>query len=1314
MDQQAFEALLAKANAMTAAQPQQPDTSNLFGSIGQAADEVLVPNDQTQQPTAQTADPSANSPSGAAAVPGPGEPDYSQPPTGDKPLGDPSGTDALAGGALKGIFETKDFLFGEPEEKSQFRQNVEQTVDLRGSQSMIDGFSAGVAQFAIGMIGLGKAKYAAEGISAVEKGFKVLEATKKGRTALEATKAATVGAVAFDPYAERLSNLVQDTPLANPLTNWLAASPDDSAAEGRVKAALESIGLDATIMGVFLGSTKILKALKAGDSSKAAKLVDDFQAEQAKAVEAEQVGQLDAEAIQQPQIETPALPGASETAQAEAVPGSEKPTVPAAEPVGDPIAPKAAESAASLDDIAVDVVDTPTQAAQQAGVDLSGNPTPSAKPKVKFTDENTTEVLDGMKSDVDAIEQHGGWYEAIEAGHTFGKGEGIPYVKLNSDAAVDDFMARATDAAQERLDTIKGGDVLSDAKVQKLIDQRVALYDEDPALLLGMIQQSGANASRMVADMEAGYLVSARMFQDTHALAVRIKMGDFAEFGGKDQAVEALKHRLSLATSVYGAARSITANAGRGVRRMKREFAVDPEAVKNLAAMDGDRLIELVNSSGGNPRNMAKLTNSTLLGKTIDFAQFLLVNNLVSGPKTQLINIMTNGYMVGVRPLERILGSVLPAAEGDVVSRQILKESLKQYAYMGSAFTDAWGTAIKAFTMNDSVLAPHRTEYNVGNQGVQALTPQPVFKPWNSTANLLSNVFTIATSKDAAAKAAITTIGLPTRTLGAVDELVKQTVYRSKIMANAHIEAVEEATNRGLEGDAAKAFVKSFVTKAHEAAFDAEGRALDTGALREAQIATFQQDLLPGTLGKTMQSAASNFAPLKLVLPFIKTPTNVIRYGWKMTPGLNMLQGEYRNMLKGNYGAEAKAQAIGQMGMGSLFMGTAAFLVSNGSITGGGPRDFKQRTALMATGWQSYSLVTENEDGSKTYVPFGRLDPVAIPFGIIADLQNAIHNLGEGGEENADVGAVVGALGLALARQFTDKTYLTSLKAFTDALSDPERSAGRTLSTTAANFIPFSALQRQVNPDPYMREARGFADKLMSTIPGLSESVPAKYDAWGEPIVTRKGLWTSDEDQDVDREVQRLVLEGGSTVVSPSPNQNGVDLRDIVLSTGENAFEKYQQLAGKPSPGAQPLKKQVARIMKSDAYKRAPDGDAVTKGTKLWLLHPVMDKYRSVAMKLLKRDPVIREAFGKRDAEVRAAYQAQRGKTKARDGGLGEVGEAFGVDLNALDNSTPKPSAPIDIKALTGPMTKASGTPPKRSSSTGGLDIQALVGPIKK
>ena len=66
-----------------------------------------------------------------------------------------------------------------------------------------------------------------------------------------------------------------------------------------------------------------------------------------------------------------------------------------------------------------------------------------------------------MKADADALATHGGWYQAVQSGHVFGRGEGIPYAKLNAQPEVDDFMARVVDAAEEQLGGIKGGAVLS-------------------------------------------------------------------------------------------------------------------------------------------------------------------------------------------------------------------------------------------------------------------------------------------------------------------------------------------------------------------------------------------------------------------------------------------------------------------------------------------------------------------------------------------------------------------------------------------------------------------------------------------------------------------------------------------------------------------------------------------------------------------------------------------------------------------------------------------------------------------------------------
>ena len=1186
----------------------------------------------------------------------------------------PDAVNAMGAGALKSVFETGDFLFGDtkPEDQTSFRRGVEaQDKALKEESPLINGFASGIGQFATAMFGVGKLGAAAKMIPWVGRAAGSVGSTGLGATALESGKAALAGAIAFDPHEERLSNFIQGTPLANPINGWLAADPDDSAAEGRMKTALESIGMDAVLIGTLTLAGKAFKYLRAGDTDAAAKVSSEFDRKQQQEIAANEqptIGPNPSGNIPSPEE----VPNTGNTGEAPAL-ATGSPALDAGDGpkiAGDsaPKQPSQVEGSGSgvvSEEVSPSVTSTPTAAVKEV------NPSP-VKPAVKFNDEDTAKLLADAAADNEAILKYGGRYQAAEAGYQFGKGEGVPYHRLNSDADLDDFIARAVDTKLEQLDKLKGGSVMTDARVDKMVQQRVQLTGEDPTALMAMIQQAGKDAPQTVANMEVGFNLSLKMFQDAFALNERMRFGDFTEFGSREAMEQEFAKRMSLALSMYGSAKSIASNAGRALRRQRREFGIDASMFEGL---DAKQLSELVHASGGNPRQLRQLANPSVWKKAGDFMMALRINSLVSGPMTQLINIATTGYMVGARPLQRMIGATL---SGDLGAAGA---SMRQYMYMGTALTDGWKTAVKAFTddgiragfsavgdtsvgraaqafaRNDSVLNPHSTELYAKGTGSGAIDGN-MFRPLDSLGNLMHNVFTTAGVG----------LGLPTRLLGATDELAKQVTYRSYVQANAHAEAVTMlAQKSGMTAAEQKAFVKEYVETKIAAAFDSQGRGLDPKALREANIATFQQELLPNTFGRTVQTAANNWPAMKLVLPFIKTPTNVIREGWKLTPALNVLQKEYREMLFGRMGREAQQQAMGQMALGSMFMGAAAYMVSNGTITGGGPEDYKQRKELMATGWKPYSVVIENEDGTKTYVSYGRADPVAIPFGIIADIQDAINNfeLKDDEEMPAAVTSAIGALGIALAKQFTTKSYLLGTSQMMDALMEPENKGMNAAGSMAQSFVPYSALTRQTNDDVYMREARTLTDKLKQVTPGLSEQIPAQYNWLGEPILTRNGLWSSDNGSLVDHEVQRLALEGGTVLTRVSPNANGVDLRTITLTDGRNAYEVYQQLSGKPTARSRPLRDIVAKLIESPAYKRAPDGEVTLKGSKQWFLAQRVSKYREAAMKVLKTDANIRKAFMTDEQKVRDHYKGIRSGQPSKDNskGLGAVGKAFGVDL---------------------------------------------------
>ena len=936
----------------------------------------------------------------------------------------------LMTGGMKAVFETKDFLFGDtpPEEQSAFRRDIEQfDADMKEASPILGGLSSGIGQFAVAMIGIGKLGKVAQALPKVGELVTTVEGVKGGAAALETGKAALAGAIAFDPHEARLSNLIQDTPLANPITAWLAADPADSAAWGRVKSAMESIGLDAAIIGSLkLGGT-VWKKLKAGDTAGASRTITDFERKRVEkpeeAVEVEDsAGDVPVSASEQPPVQEQA--GATDVPPAQQVQDpSAAPSAPEVSPQAGPDAPTPeaqAKLAANTHELDVELVDNPTQAMEQAGV---------AKPQtfknqVEFKPEESNGLMDELnfslenaEKDWDTLSTYETWSQALDAGKRVGPDMGNFYQRFRTDNDLINMIDLAVVKKAEDLDA-KGFRVkLTDKKLQQKVKQFASLTDSDPAGLMGILQQASEQSKTLTAKMIVLGSLTSKTFQDTSLLAMRLRLGDFSQFGSREAMEQEIARRFSLATTMLKLTDDIRAQGGRTLRA-NRGKPFDPSLFEGVSK---DRFYQLLADSQGNPTKLKHLADPDLYTKLLDTANYLRINSLISGWTTQAINVIGNGYMLGVRPLERILGAAPRAAMGNDAAQSMIRENLKQYAYMGTALWDGFGNAVKAFTQNESVIRPHTSEayapQNWQVPGSQALG-KPFFKNWDSVPNIIYNALSVP----------MLAVSVPSRTLGSTDELMKQIIYRSKLMARAHIEGVESALDAGLSGQAASDFTKAFVKEKIDKAFDAQGRGLDPEALREANIATFQQDLLPGTLGRGVQTLVANEKKqmLRLILPFVKTPTNVIRMAWKMTPGLNVLQGEYRAMLNGDMGQEAKVQALGQMTMGALFMGSAAY-IGQDRITGGGPEDPKVKQQLLATGWRPYSIVFTNEDGTKRYVPFNRMDPVALPFGIIADIQDAMHIMGEQEDDSAGIGNAIGALSISLAKQFTSRTYLLSL-----------------------------------------------------------------------------------------------------------------------------------------------------------------------------------------------------------------------------------------------------------------------------------------------
>jgi hypothetical protein len=1123
---------------------------------------------------------------------------------------------SIAAGMVKAGLEVKDFVVGEPnfEDKSQLRKDVEHKSDSLRMTSGINAAAGSISQFVTGLAGAGKITAPLKGIKAAGRGVAF---------AYESLKAAGVGAMVFDPHEQRLADVVEQFPaISNPVTEYLQSDPTDSAAEGRFKSAVESIGMDAVFAGIFALSLKGMKLIKTGTTKNVKageKLLDQANSQMATyASDKERLSQgwtiKDDTDVVAPQ-QVPGGPTAPGTAADSGIASTGK--TPPVRPAG---APQAASKVVQGD--------------ATAAADIK----PLTAPK-DITDDEAARILDAADTATGAkmIDQTGATFSGISPGGL------ISWTKVGGPAEMQLYVQKLSEVVRQRLTKAKGGDVLSDARVSKMVQARADLFDEDPALVMGFLKQQGKNANSMVADMEASYAVANAILSDSYKIAQKIKYGALEQWGGSaEAAMEEFLKVTSMGVEMLGSARAMTANFGRGLRRQRKEFKLTPADIEKFKTLGPEALVEAVYHSKGNPKLISKTLSPGYWQRLQKSAEFLLINGPLWWYPTHVVNGISNLYLLHARPAEKIIGSFAMGKAG----AQIRGQALKEYRYMYGAVWDGLEAGWASYKQGDSKIAPHESAFqDLAASGDNIAT---MFKPFTDISSVLHNVL----------MASKLTAGQPTRLLGAVDETVKVIRYRGVIQAR----AAQEAADQGLKGQPAQAYI----SKALDDSFDEAGRAIDAAALREAQATTFSQPLQGKTLGHWIQTGVTTHPFLRSVFTYVRTPINALRYTWKMTPILQFAQTEFRQSIAGKLGPEAQAHAIGQLSMGALIMGAAGGFAQAGMLTGRGPSEPKLRAELQATGWRPYSFVWTGEDGKKRYLPIGRLDPVGMLFGIIGDF----HDISQHPDKYENGNEVLGAAGIALMQNILNRTYLQSLQSALRGMLEPDKNFGKWSANVGESMIPGSSLLRGVNPDPYMREARTMMDHLLDNMPGYSNTLPPKRNALGEPILVQKGLWSTSDNDGVDDELTRIIHETDGEITQMAPQlMEGLDMRDLVLEDGRTAFDKIQEMAFKPSRGQPNIREALARLFRDKRYQEAPDGKSDLAGTKSRAIARRLSKYREDAKKqLLRESKIFRDAVTKRKRETLAAARLKRNPgnqpAQQQDSALGMLLDMFNLQPN--------------------------------------------------
>ena len=402
-------------------------------------------------------------------------------------------------------------------------------------------------------------------------------------------------------------------------------------------------------------------------------------------------------------------------------------------------------------------------------------------------------------------------------------------------------------------------------------------------------------------------------------------------------------------------------------------------------------------------------------------------------------------------------------------------------------------------------------------------------------------------------------VRIPSRLLMVEDEFFKAISYRQALNGL----SMRIAQQEGLTGTALDKRVEELKNEPTEA--------MMAYARANAQYQTFTNPL--GETGKAVMRFANTHPAFRLIMPFIRTPTNIVKFAGQRSP-LAPLMADVRSSLMGK-GPVEREVALARIMTGSAIIGATAYYASLGLITGGGPEDEKEKAALYRTGWQPYSVRI-----GEAYYAYNRLEPTGMLLGITADAVGIWDKAKQ--EEQDEMAAVITAGAISsIGNNLLSKTWLRGVSDAVQAINDPQRYGERWINNFAGTAIPSGVAQMARTQDPYLREVESIMDQIKSRVPGQRETLTPKLNLWGEPIKLTGGIgpdilspvYTSfDKNDTVADEMIRLE-------VYPAMPQKKI--RGIKLTPEQ--YNEYVEMAGAPA------KQFLDQVMQTEEYGRMPD-----------------------------------------------------------------------------------------------------------------------------
>jgi hypothetical protein len=597
---------------------------------------------------------------------------------------------------------------------------------------------------------------------------------------------------------------------------------------------------------------------------------------------------------------------------------------------------------------------------------------------------------------------------------------------------------------------------------------------------------------------------------------------------------------------------------------------VDVKQLKQvLDALGGEKdltKIATTISTLDTPGKVSKFVRDSQKASKWDMFMEAWINALLSNPPTHGVNTLSNTIVAGWQVPERLLASEIGRlfkGPREIQEKEALYQAYGLVNGMKDGFRLAW-QALKTGESQDPLTKIEGTKgaaITAQNLGLSGTAGRAV--------DLLGEF-----------------IRIPGRGLTTADEFFKAVGYRMEL----HARAFRKASLEGLEGEALANRIEQIIDnpELHQE--------VHLAAVNAMRYQTFTNELTGASAQIGLITAKA--PALRLIIPFIRTPYNIIRFAGERTP-LAPLSSAIRADIRA--GGADRDLALSKMALGSSIMAVSAVLAAEGVITGKGPEDKAMKAALYRTGWQPYSV----KIGDK-YYSYGRVDPIGATIGLAADVAEII---GQADDETASDLATAAVR--SVARNVTSKTYLRGLSEMFEVMSDPDRYGEKWIQRLLGTVVPAGVAGVERMVDPTLRDAHSVMDQVQSRIPGWSKDLPPRRNLWGEPIVLPPGfgpdiispIYVSEAKQSpVDEEIIKHKVK----VDMPSHQVDGVPL------TPEE-YSRYVELAGAEAkdPGTKRgCKETLDKLVQSREYKELSDGE---DGGKAYAILKTVHAFRQLA-----------------------------------------------------------------------------------------------------